>query len=376
MKSTFFTLILSPVLAITSYAQVTFSLNKSNYAPGETITATWTGRTNPRSTDWVGIYPRTAGVPDGNPASTIWKYTPGTAAGTVSFTNPGLAVNEWTAYFLANDGYTVLGSVPFTVFNAAKISGFTADHAFINEGMPITLSWVVDPGSATIQTLTLNDGVQNINVAGSNVLEVSPTTNTTYTLTLNGTVTARASVFKDSGNTETFNLGGGTHFSTRGSFVANWNGTNGNPDSWVAIYRVGEVPQTHVSTYWKYLNGTQTAGGAIRPSGSLAFTPAPGEYYAVLFLNGGYVIEQGPIRFSVTDQAIKPESIAGFVQEAGDFRIDWNSLPGVSYDVMTSSDLENWLPAAENIRAAGYTSKVFLPQAADETRRFFSIQSR
>lgn len=388
MNSRFLTIVFSFILAVASHAQTVFTLNKTTFAPGESIIATWSGRTSPGTKDWVAVYPRPIagdpnGVPDGNPGSTIWKYTSGTqtagaalAAGSVTFTNPGLAAGNWTAYFLANDGYTRLGSVQFSVINAAKIAGFTADHAFINDGTPITLSWVIDPGTQSLQTLTLNDGTTDTDVTALNLLEVSPTQNTVYKLTLNGAATAQATVFTDAGNTTAFNLGTSTHFSSAEDFVVNWNGTVGAPDSWVGIYRVGGQPGPTLAAYWNYLNGTRTPGGANQPNGSLGFDPAPGDYYAVLFSNSGYTIEQGPIRFTVTEKAILPFAVTSFGEDGGDFRIDWNSLPGETYDVMTSTDLTNWEPAVENIRAAKWDSRVFVPTTPEDTKRFFSIRRR
>ncbi len=360
-----------------------FALNKSVYQVGEAITATWSGRVAPTTTDWIGIYPRNlSGVPDGSPASTIWNYTNGAqtagtalAAGSITFTNPGLPKGDWTAYFLAADGYQILGTVPFTVANSPRILGFTADHSFINDGTPITLSWVVDPGDGSVQALTVGDGTNVTNVAGLAVLEVSPLQNTTYTLTLNGTLTAQARVFRDGGNSNAFSIGA-LHLTTGGQFNGTWNGTSGNPDSWVGIYRAGDEPGPDAAAYWNYLNGTKTAGGAIRPNGTLGFNPAKGDYYAVLFSNSGYTIEQGPIRFTVIDEEIKKFAVSHFGPDGGDMRLDWNSLPGENYDVLSSSNLIDWQNEVENIRATGVGSSVFMAPTPEDSQRFFRVRQR
>ena len=360
-----------------------FSLNKTVYQVGEAITATWSGRVAPTTTDWIGIYPRNlSGVPDGSPGSTIWNYTNGTqtagsalAAGSITFTNPGLPRGDWTAYFLAADGYQILGTFQFTVANSPRIIGFTADHAFINDGTPITLSWVVDPGDGSVQTLTVSDGTNVSNVVGLDVLEVSPQQNTTFTLTLNGTVTAQARVFRDGGNSNAFSIGA-IHLTTGGQFNATWNGTSGNSNSWVGIYRAGDVPGPVAATYWNYLNGTKTAGGAIRPNGTLGFTPTKGDYYAVLFTDSGYTIEQGPIRFSVIDEQIKSFAVSNFGQDGGDMRLDWNSLPGEIYDVLSSTNLTDWQNEVENIRASSTSSSVFMAPTPADPQRFFRVRQR
>lgn len=107
----------------------TLTLNKNSFAYNENILATFS-RTGATTTDWVGIYASTDGTPDGSPGSTIWQYTCGgqttcspavgsgslifgqadpTETGTVTWPLPTGSYNAW---YLANDGYTVL-SGPF-----------------------------------------------------------------------------------------------------------------------------------------------------------------------------------------------------------------------------------------------------------------------
>jgi len=359
-----------------------FSLDKPVYQIGESIKVTWSGRTGATSTDWVGVYPTSmSGVPDGSPGSTIWAYMGGTqtaatplAAGTFTFTNPGLPKGNWTAYYLANDGYQILGSVQFTVANSPRIVGFTADHAFIGDGNPITLSWVVDPGDGVVESLTLGDGGTQTNVAGTDLIEVSPGQNTTYTLTLNGTTTAQARVFKEAGNSDAFSISA-SHLSSGSPLTAVWNGATGNPDSWIAIYRSGDQPGPDLAAYWHYLNGGQTTGGNF-PAGSMSFNPATGEYYAVLFTNGGYTIERGPIRFTVLPDQVKPLAVTGFGPDGGDMKLEWNSLPGVSYDVETSTDLLEWHSEATGIRASGTASRAFMAPTPEDQSRFYRVRRR
>ncbi|RYD22664.1 MAG: hypothetical protein EOP88_07255 [Verrucomicrobiaceae bacterium] len=357
-----------------------FTLNKSVYQLNEPIKVTWSGRTAPSTTDWVGVYPTSmSGVPDGSPGSTIWSYMNGTqtattalSSGTFTFAAPGLPKGNWTAYFLANDGYQILGSVQFTVANSPRILGFTADHAFINDGTPITLSWVIDPGDGAIETLVVRDGTNETDVHTASVLDVSPEQNTTYTLVLNGTITAEARVFKESGNTAAFSIGA-THLATGSPLTTTWNGVTGNSDSWIAVFRAGQQPRIDQAPYWNYLNGTRTAGGNLI-DGAMSFNLPAGEYYVVLFTNGGYTIEQGPIRFTVHPDAIQPLAVTNFGQDNGDMRLDWNSLPGVSYDVQTSTDMIHWNSEAEGIRARGTASSLFIAPTPGDASRFWRIR--
>lgn len=65
------------------------------------------------STNWIGIY--SPGQTPGSIGSTTWEYTPN-VGGVMTMSTSGLAAGNYVAYYLYNDGYTVLaGPVPFTV---------------------------------------------------------------------------------------------------------------------------------------------------------------------------------------------------------------------------------------------------------------------
>ena len=89
------------------------------YVIGEDITAEFSGGPgNPK--DWVGIYP--LDVTPGSVGSTIWNYVDGTKAGTTGLTEGTITypaglnfAGPWKAYFLLNDGYTILAETAFQV---------------------------------------------------------------------------------------------------------------------------------------------------------------------------------------------------------------------------------------------------------------------
>ncbi len=65
------------------------------------------------STNWVGIY--ATGKTPGQTSSITYQYVP-SAAGTVSFSTSSLAAGSYDAWYLYDNGYTVLsGPIPFTV---------------------------------------------------------------------------------------------------------------------------------------------------------------------------------------------------------------------------------------------------------------------
>lgn len=124
------------------------TLSKSTYDTGETITVNFTdGPAN--ATDWVGIYTPGQTPANGTP-STLWSYTNGQSSGAVDFTNPGLVAGDYVAFFLENDGYTVLdGPVAFSVSDVSAPSNFYTNKASYNFDETITVNYTDGPGSST-----------------------------------------------------------------------------------------------------------------------------------------------------------------------------------------------------------------------------------
>jgi hypothetical protein len=358
-------------------AQATFQLDKTSYAPGETIVSSWTGSTNTK--DWIGIYPRGI-VPDGNPVSTSWGYVTG-ASGSRNFTTPTpIGVGEWTAWFLANDGYGVMpGSAPvdFAVVNPnPQITGFTSSTNFAG-GAPVTLSWTItNPGLVT--SLTIEDGTNPpVDVIGQSSLAVNPAVNTTYVLKVNGGVsTADRLVMVAGANSPAFSLNR-LEYEVGQQVQVSWSGATANPDSWIGIYKATATPRAQVSDQWNYLNGTRTAGGSV-PEGSMQFNLPAGLYYIVLFTDEGYLIEQGPISFSVVQE--RNVKVSSVVRTATTMTIEWHSRADCEYDVYATDTLagdpapvwellELGLPTTGN-GTMSYTET--LPQPAP-ARRFYKV---
>jgi hypothetical protein len=274
----------------------------------------------------------------------------------VTFTNPGLPVGQWRAYFLLNDGYQFLSTMDFEV-SLPSILAFGADHAFIDDSPVITLSWALN-NTTPVTSLTISDGTLVTNVLGSEILDVTPLMNTTYTLTVNGTDTAKATVFKNAAQSPGFSLDSLIAATTDGVDVS-WNGVTGAANSWVGIYRAGETPGPFPAVQWNFLNGTKTAGGS-HPVGILSFNPPPGEYFAVLFGNSGHdLVERGPIRFTVAEGPFKPLAITSSGFDGGDFRVEWDSVPTKRYDLEVSENLVHWTAVKRNWMAESNRSTLF-----------------
>ena len=115
-----------PVATAVLGAPSSVTTDKASYNSGETIVATFNRGSTPVTTDWLGIYPASAGAPDGTPPATTWQYVCGGSSvcqtaigsGSVSFTYT-LGAGDWVVWYLANNGYSSLDSAAFTVSRSA-----------------------------------------------------------------------------------------------------------------------------------------------------------------------------------------------------------------------------------------------------------------
>ncbi len=172
------------VLAQTSFKVVDAGtplvhISKRTYAPGEAISLTFTnGPANPK--DWVGLYKKDQ--TPGAVGSTAYLYVDGTqagavasASGSVTFTKGLSATGDWVAYFLQNDGYTVLATESFSVKAAAGSSPKVVavepvDGATNAPPAPVYLA-TLQSGSSPIATNTIALALDGAKVAHSAVVQ-------------------------------------------------------------------------------------------------------------------------------------------------------------------------------------------------------------
>ena len=360
-----------------------FSLDKASYGSSENIIVSWTNGPG-NANDWIGIYPR--GVTP-SVGSSAWLYVNGTTSatvgvveGSITFTPVDLpGAGEWTAWYLLDDGYTpATEGVDFTIINDfASIVSFSASSQFIG-AEPITLSWTVDDvgGNAPLQSLTLEDGVNlSVDVTALTSIEVNPAGNTDYTLILNGGVDTRLiSVFRDTGSSAAFSLDW-TIYTPDEDVVVSWTDATGGPYDWIGIYKLGDTPGPVSSTAWSYLDGTQVGGG-FTPSGSVTFAPLPeGDYFVVLLLNDGYTIEQGPVRFKVSQGGRVPLKVTGvsYDQANQQVTLTWTSSPNKTYAVFYSDDgkLSFDADVDDSVVSAGDTTSLTFANPSPGARKLF-----
>jgi len=309
------------------------------------------------------------------PASVLSNTNASTGEGSISVNPTGT-----TTYTLTVNG----GSSKQVTISGGDIESFTSSArvATAASGHQVTLNWQVFPPGLPVK---ISDGITIYDVTadtdefgtGSRAFTV-PGTLTTFTLDLNnGSDTATVRVLREAGNTPAFSLNK-VQFVTGEATTVIWSGVAGNPDSWIGIYTATKIPQTNTSDQWNYLNGTRTAGGA-HPTGSMNFTLPPGDYYAVLFVDDGYTIEQGPIAFSV----VAPPAVFKVVsveRSANSVIIAWNSSANREYHIYASETLEgdpeaDWDRVGTAVPSAGDGTTTFTEElpAPAPARRFYRV---
>lgn len=286
-----------------------------------------------------------------------------------------------TTYTLKVNG----GSSKQVTISGGDIISFTSSSklATAANGHQVTLDWLVYPPDLTVK---ISDGTTIYDVtadtdefsgAGSRVFTVTGAA-TTFTLDLNqGSDTATVKVLREAGNTPAFSLDK-ARYATGEATTVSWSGATGNPDSWIGIYNVNQIPQTNYSLQWNYLNGTRTAGGN-HPAGTMNFTLPAGNYYAVLFVDEGYTIEHGPVAFSVVDPLSELKVVS--IQRTGNsVTIEWQSNAGRQYDIYASDTLvadpeTNWDRILNAHPSAGNGTTTFTEELPDPapTRRFYRV---
>jgi hypothetical protein len=278
------------------------SLNASptSVAPGGSVTATWSAVCASTSTDWIGLY-----LPGALDSSYLaYRYTTGTASGSVPFTIPtSVAPGTYELrLFSNNSGKRLAVSNSFQVVVAGcSGSSLGASPANVPLGGSVTATWsglcgpttrdwvgVFLAGSANTSYVawayTTGAASGSMNLA----LPVSLPQGT-YELRLfaNGSYTRLAT-------SNTFTLGAGCTGSASlsaspasvpagGSVTATWSGLCG-PTSrdWIGVFLPGAANTSYVA--WAYSTGA--ASGSI--SLALAASLPQGTYELRLFSNGGY----------------------------------------------------------------------------------------
>jgi hypothetical protein len=126
-------------LAVANYIYVgpTFSVTPSTFAPGGTLTMTWTGISGPTPTDWVTMNP----LNNNDHLWVAWAYTTGAASGSKTFVVPSsLAAGTYDLRLYANDSWTRLALSNVLTVTAPGPS-ISVNSVTATSGGTITASW-------------------------------------------------------------------------------------------------------------------------------------------------------------------------------------------------------------------------------------------
>jgi hypothetical protein len=115
------------------------SASPASVATLGSVSATWSGICAPSGGDWVGLF--VPGAP--NTVYAAWRYTTGTASGTVPLTIPvALAPGTYQLRLFAGNGYTLLAvSNSFTVTTGCAGGALSASPASVGAGGSVTATW-------------------------------------------------------------------------------------------------------------------------------------------------------------------------------------------------------------------------------------------
>ena len=272
------------------------SASPTSVSPGASVTATWNGICAPSAADWIAL--ATPGAP--NTSYLAFRYTTGSASGSVPFTVPGSAApGSYELRLFSSGGYTRLATSNITVTaGCAGSPSLGASPTSIAAGGSLTAAWsgVCAPsGGDWIGLFT--PGAPNTSYVTYRNTTGAASGSVPFTIPSNlGPGTYELRLFSNAGNTRlatsnSFTVGTSctgspslsaspTSVAAGGSVTAAWSGVCSPSGSWIGLFSAG-APDT---SYVTYRNTTGVE------SGSVPFTipgwVGPGTYELRLFNAG------------------------------------------------------------------------------------------
>jgi subtilisin family serine protease len=272
------------------------SASPTSVSPGAPVTATWSGICAPSATDWIAL--AAPGAP--NTSYLAFRYTTGSASGSVPFTIPAsVAPGTYELRLFSNGGYTRLATSNITVTaGCAGSPSLSASPTSVAAGGSVTAAWsgVCGPsGGDWIGLFT--PGAPNTSYVTYRNTTGAASGSVPFTIPSNlGPGTYELRLFSNAGNTRlatsnSFTVGTScsgspslsaspTSVTAGGSVTAAWSGVCSPSGSWIGLFAPG-APDTSYVTY------RNTTGAA---SGSIPFTipgwVGPGTYELRLFNAG------------------------------------------------------------------------------------------
>jgi uncharacterized protein YegP (UPF0339 family) len=288
----------------------TFAASPASVVSGTSVTANWSGVASPTAADWIGLY--APGAP--NTSYITWRYTTGTASGSVPVTVPAsLAAGNYELRLFTNNGYTRIAvSNSFTVTSGCVNGTLSASPATVSVGNAVTATWggvcaptssdwigLFAPGAPNTAYLAWRYTTGTVSGSAPVTIPTSVTPGT-YELRLfssNGVTRLAVS----NSFTVIVSCSGGAlsaspaSVATGGSVSATWSGICApSGGDWIGLFVPG-APNTAYSA-WRYTTGA--ASGTVPLT--IPVTLAPGTYELRLFAGNGYTRLAVSNSFTVT----------------------------------------------------------------------------
>lgn len=287
-----------------------FAASPTSVISGSDVTANWSGVGAPTGTDWIGLY--VPGAP--NTSYIAWRYTTGTASGSVPLTVPAaVTAGTYELRLFANNVYTRIAvSNSFTVTSGCVNSTLSASPATVSTGNSVTATWggicaptsgdwigLFKPGAPNTAYLAWRYTTGT--ASGSAPLTI-PTSITagTYELRLFSSNGVTRLAVSNSFSVIVSCSGGALSASpasvaTGSSVSATWSGICAPTGSdWIGLFVPG-APNT-AYTAWRYTTGA--ASGTVPLA--IPVLLAPGTYQLRLFAGNGNTLLAVSNSFTVT----------------------------------------------------------------------------
>lgn len=289
----------------------TFTLNKTEYAQNEAITATFTGGPGNQQ-DWVGIYKK--GQTPATTTSQVYSYTNGQVAGTVTFNNGMANKGQYFAGFFANGGYTEI-TPRKNFYVGPKVQLQTTSDTYpvggtvvvnFTDGPNLQKDWI---------------GIYKMGQTPGTTASIKWSYVTTASGTLNFTGLPKGYYYAQYLLEDGYNGIGEKVFFKVGDIVtdlwinkpvytlgenitASWTDSPGIIKDWLGIYPQSvQTPDDNFVSYTYFdgvTQGTKTIQGTAVPA-------TPGNYYMVMFTNDSYTEVSNRVQFQVTSPTLGTE---------------------------------------------------------------------
>lgn len=341
------------------------SLDSTQYSTGSPVKVTYTnGNTDPGA--WIGIYRKgqTPGSGSGTSTATVWRYTNGTANGTMTFNLP--ATDEYFVAYFGNSGYTEIA--PRVSFYHGPIPALATPSANYNVGQTVPVSFNNAPGLSKDWIGIYKIGMSPGGPASVKWSYVSGTGGT-YNVTGLGKgyyfasyflrdqyLEASPRIFFSVGDTITTLTTNKSAYNLGEYISASWIDGPGNPKDWLGVYHQGDNPNSDPLISYTYIDGRPSGNRNVVDS---ALPNAPGNYFLVLFTNDSYnevsnrvsfeVLGNSPLPLHLTDFTGEPRGLAHYLswqveqEQPGDTYVLQHGTDGRTFENIYKVDGQNAL---------------------------------